>query len=280
VRGSRIGRIGLAALCAACTLCSCSGGVASRIEKASVESLAGSPASLEPVLANRVFFGHQSVGVNVIDGIRDLAAALGSGPRIVETRDPAAIGEPGLYHAFIGQNGDPLGKIEDFDALMRSGAAARVDVALMKLCYVDVTSATDTDAVFAAYRGAMEGLRRDFPKTVFIAVTVPLTVRETGLKNALKIALGRRPAWIGDNAKREALNARIRSWSGDRRDLFDLALQESSRADGSRTAYTVDGATLYALEQGYSDDGGHLNLEGRKRAAEGLLSVIARALGG
>ena len=44
-----------------------------------------------------------------------------------------------VRHAFIGENGKPLLKIQDFDARMRSGIGEQVDVAMMKLCYVDIT---------------------------------------------------------------------------------------------------------------------------------------------
>ena len=55
-------------------------------------------------------------------------------------------------HAFIGENGKPVLKIQDFDARMRSGVGEQVDVAMMKLCYIDIDSDTDVGALFATYR--------------------------------------------------------------------------------------------------------------------------------
>ena len=117
---------------------------------------------LDIVSATRVFFGHQSVGQDVLDGIRGLYAAAGRPP-------------PAIEDARLGANGQPLLKIEDFDTRMRAGAAGRVDVAMMKLCYVDVTAATDVTTLFETYRTTLAALERDFPDTAFLHVTVPLT---------------------------------------------------------------------------------------------------------
>ena len=60
--------------------------------------------------ARRVFFGHQSVGANLIEGIEDVLRSCPDLPlRIVESNDPSAMAEPGLYHARIGENGHPGG---------------------------------------------------------------------------------------------------------------------------------------------------------------------------
>ena len=58
---------------------------------------------------------------------------------------------------------------------MRSGLGQHVDVAMMKLCYVDINSGTDVDALFATYRTTMAALQREVPGVTFIHVTVPLT---------------------------------------------------------------------------------------------------------
>ncbi len=46
---------------------------------------------------------------------------------------------------------------------MRSGIGQHVDVAMMKFCYVDITSGTDVNALFATYRETIAALERDFP---------------------------------------------------------------------------------------------------------------------
>ena len=130
---------------------------------------------LAKVSRTRVFFGHQSVGMNVLDGVPGIYAAHGMAAPPIE-QDGIRPGQDGGFvgHAFIGENEKPLLKIQDFDAKMRSGIGEQVDVAMMKLCYVDVTSDTDVGALFAAYRETIAALERDFPKVTFVHVTVPL----------------------------------------------------------------------------------------------------------
>jgi lysophospholipase L1-like esterase len=158
----------------------------------------------------------------------------------------------------VGVNGDPSGKVADFDADMRNGLASTVDVALMKFCYVDVTAGTDVQRLFQKYRDTLNGLSADYPQVRFVAVTVPLTVDS--------------PA---DNVTRTRLNAMIRQAYPGR--LFDLAAVESTRPDGTRVTGSAQGQSYEALHPGYSSDGGHLNPDGARRAAAEMLRVIARA---
>jgi hypothetical protein len=213
-----------------------------------------------------VFFGHQSVGKNVLDGLDGVYAAHGRS-------SPA-----GWSDAYIGQNGDPLGKIEDFDARIRGGLGTEVDVALMKLCYVDVTDRTDVDALFERYRTTMADLERDFPDVRFLHVTAPLTT-EAGLlsrlKAGVKTLLGREVVESrADNVARERFNALMRQEYGPER-LFDLAEIESTAPDGTRVSGDVDGRDYFALYSGYAADSGHLEQEASMLAAAHLLALVA-----
>ena len=152
-------------------------------------------ANLTAVARTRVFFGHFSVGMNVLDAVPGVYADHGvSAPPIEQGR-----AEPGpnggfIAHQFIGEDVKPLLKLEDFDRTMRGGMGRQVDVALMKFCWVDIYSNTDVDALFARYRDTMAALERDFPNVTFIHVTVPLTTEPglfTELKTRLKTLLGR-----------------------------------------------------------------------------------------
>ena len=179
-------------------------------------------------------------------------------------------------HAFIGENEKPLLKIQDFDAKMRSGIGQQVDVAMMKLCYVDITSDTDVGALFATYRETIAALERDFPKVTFVHVTVPL-MTEQGLLSKLKSRLtGSSRYGPAENAARERLNALIRrEYAGGH--LFDLAAVESTAPDGSRAIGTYQGQQYYRLYDGYASDSGHLNGEGARVAATAWLKAIAQA---
>ena len=57
--------------------------------------------------------------------------------------------------------------------------------------------------------------------------------------------------------------------------LFDLAAVEATTLDGKRTAFEHRGTPFHALLPAYTDDGGHLNKQGRRVAAEQLLILLA-----
>jgi hypothetical protein len=270
-------RMAIVAVAAAVLGC-CSGG--EMTEKVSLEgNIASLPAAdAQKLLAARIYFGHQSVGLNILEGIADVLTAAGSSITITEARDTNQGAGPGIFHSAIGENENPLAKIRDFDALMRAGWPSRVDAAFMKLCYVDIRARTDVDALFAVYRDTMARLKADFPRTIFVHFTAPIMSRETGIKASIKRLVGREIWGDADNIAREKYNALLRKEYQGREPLFDLALLESTRADGSRTLYS-SGVSRYAtLEAAYTDDGGHLNACGRAFIAERLLLFLAGTL--
>ena len=232
-------------------------------------------ADLAEVSRTRVFFGHQSVGMNILEGVRSVYAALGmTAPSIGQG---AAPGQDGGFidHGFIGENGRPLLKIRDFAAKLRAGLAERVDAAMMKLCYVDITSRTDVQAVFDVYRNTIAALQREFSHVTFIHATVPLTT-EPGLRSKAKSLLTSHGWKITPNGARERFNALIRHKYASEH-LFDLAAAESTAPDGRRLAGTSGGQRYYALYDGYASDSGHLNAEGARVVATAWLKAIAQA---
>jgi hypothetical protein len=232
---------------------------------------------LAGVACAKVFFGHQSVGMNILDGVRAVYAAHGmAAPAIEDTTRPG--GADGfIHHAFIGENGSPMLKIQDFGAKMRSGIGQAVNMAMMKFCYVDVNGSTDVDALFDSYRTNMAALHGEFPDVIFTCVTVPLTT-EPGRRAKMKRLLTGSSRSAADNLARERLNALIRrQYAGDH--LFDLAATESTAPDGSRVAGSYQGQRYYALHDGYAADYGHLNAEGAQAVATAWLKTIARACG-
>jgi hypothetical protein len=226
----------------------------------------------------KVFFGHQSVGMNVLDGVPDIYAAHAMEAPAIEEGGAPPGGDGGFVdHAFVGENRKPFLKIQDFDIKMRSGLGHQVDVAMMKFCYVDVTSDTDVDALFATYRETTASLARDYPNVTFVGVTVPLTTEQQGQLSKLKSRLtGSSLYGPAENASREQLNALIRREYAGRR-LFDLATVESTAPDGSRTTGTYQGQQYFRLYDGYASDYGHLNGEGARAAATAWLQAIAQA---
>jgi hypothetical protein len=232
---------------------------------------------LAEVNRTRVFFGHQSVGENVLSGIADVYAGSGMpAPRIEQGGGPPGADGGFIAHEFIGRNEHPLLKIADFDETIRNGMGDKVDVALMKLCYIDFTSATDVDALFTRYRDTMAGLERDYPNVTFIHTTVPLTT-EPGMLSKLKTRLGGSDRFgQAENVVRERYNKLIRDEYGSRH-LFDVAAVESTTADGTRTSRDHDGEEYFTLDASYASDFGHLNQAGAAAAATAFLRAIAQA---
>src|SRR2546423_8596690 len=69
-------------------------------------------ADLEHIARERIYFGHQSVGANLIDGLRELAGQEGVALRITETPQASAVGPATFGHTFVAENGEPLKKLE------------------------------------------------------------------------------------------------------------------------------------------------------------------------
>jgi hypothetical protein len=190
---------------------------------------------LTKVSRTKVFFGHQSVGMNVLDGVPGVYAAHGMAAPTIEQGGTWPGTDAGFVgHAFIGENEKPVLKIQDFDAKMRSGIGQQADVALMKLCYIDIMSNTDVNALFATSRDTVAALERDFPKVTFVHVTVPLMTKQGQLSKLKSQLTGSSRYGPAENVTRERLNALIRrEYAGGH--LFDLAAIESTAPDGSRS---------------------------------------------
>lgn len=234
-------------------------------------------ADLARVARTRVFFGHQSVGMNLLDAVPQVYAAQGvAAPPIGQGGTAAGPAGGFVVHAFIGENTKPLTKIAAFDRQLRGGTAGQVDVAVMKFCYIDFSPTTDVKALFTAYSTTMAGLERAYPKVTFVKATVPL-MAEPGLRTRVTQKLtGNGARAAAENDARERFNALVRAEYSDDH-LFDIAAVESTAPDGSREQGTYQGRTYYALHGGYTTDGGHLNEAGAQRVAAEWLRVLAAA---
>jgi len=218
---------------------------------------------LETVRGARVFFGHYSVGANILEGLAGLAHEAGI---------PVQVGE-----GPVGENTKPLAKFEDFARHAESPASEGEQLMLMKLCYVDFTPDSDPDALVKAYAAAVERVRKARPAVKIVHVTPPLFARSTDLKSKVKRTLG--SAVWEDQANLRRLEFReqlLRRFPGE--PVFDLALVESTRPDGTREEYAVEGRTVPMLWPGYSSDGGHLNDFGKGIAAKAFVHALATAL--
>ena len=225
----------------------------------------------------RVLFGHQSVGMNILDGVAAIYADAGVPAPAVEKVDGTnrVVGEGVIAHSFIGVNGDPLGKIRAFADLMDSPAADGIDVALMKLCYVDFNRGTDVQAVFQAYSTAMARLEAAHPDVTFLYTTAPLVSDPPRTaKTLLKSLLGRGADWPADNVARERYNQLVRGTYANTGRLFDIAAIESSTT-AEPLRRTAGGEPYLVLHPDLTTDGGHLNEAGAQRVASELLRLIS-----
>lgn len=232
-------------------------------------------ADLSTLATKRIYFAHQSVGANILEGVADLARSAGVPVRIVQSPSAKEVPAAALGHFFVPENGAPLEKLANFEKALGSGAG--IDVALIKFCYVDIDANTDAAVLFAHYQATIATLRAQNPDTVFVHVTLPLTTVQTGPKALAKRLLGRAPYGTIENVRREQYNALMRRAYAGREPLFDLARLESQAPDGTAVSVAWDGSTAPAMASAYTDDGGHLNARGRDVAARELVRVLAAA---
>lgn len=234
-------------------------------------------AELQTLAQRRVFFGHQSVGVNVMEGLSRLATQNGVPLQIAEVQAKAGVPAATFGHTFVAENGDPRRKLKSFEEAFESGAAAQAELALVKFCYVDFGVDTDAAALFADYQASMARLRARHPDVTFVHVTVPINGLATDLKSRVKRLLGR-PSWeLAANARRDDFNNLLRQVYQGKEPIFDLARVEAERPDGTLETADFQGRAVPVLRGGYTHDGGHLNAEGQERAARELVSVLAAA---
>jgi hypothetical protein len=228
------------------------------------------------LVSKKILFGHQSVGSNIISGIRDLAIA---DPRlklrIVKSSDPQSIPGPALVEFNIGENGNPQAKLDAFTAVLDKGMGTQGGIAMFKFCYVDIESSTDIAKMTAAYQNAISALKHRYPLLEIVHVTMPLTSEEPTVKARIKRLLGRATR-EELNVKRNHFNDLMRRRYAGIEPIFDLAEVESTYHDGSRSFFVRNNDKVYTLAPEYTLDGGHLNEPGRRLAAEKLLHVCSQ----
>lgn len=230
---------------------------------------------LQRIATRRIFFAHQSVGGNLLDGVQRIAAAEHFPLQIQEYPTADAIPSNTLGHTRIGENGKPVGKLQAFTKAL-GASPSDVNIAFLKFCYVDFTPETDIQTLFSSYRVSMEKIKAKHPRLTLVHVTVPLTVVQTGLKATVKQWFGKAPYGVLENARRDEYNNLLRQHYVGREPVFDLAQIESVTPNGSRTVVVWNGRSIPVLHSSYTDDGSHLNAQGRIHVARKLISVMAQ----
>ena len=232
---------------------------------------------LKIVGSKRVYFGHQSVGNNLLDGLKDIQSACSDSS--LKVRNLAKIEDrkgPFFAESMIGQNTEPIGKCEAFAAILKNSTVEPFDLALMKFCYVDFNPGTNVNQVFEAYCTMVDSLKRALPHTTIVHVTTPLTAETAAWKRFVKKILGRSDDSQESNVVRAQFNILLTDrFKGE--PIFDLAKVESTFPNGTRNTSDVGGKEVYSLVKEFTDDGGHLNRQGRVVAAREMLRVLAAA---
>ena len=228
--------------------------------------------------SKRVFFGHQSVGSNILRGIESLASDDSTlALTLVHLEDSTRLPISFFAERQIGENSKPNTKCADFQKILEVQLKGKVDVAIMKFCYVDITADTDVEGMFQTYCSTIDTLRAHLPSVTFVHATVPLTFGPARWKQIISRILGKTISSEVSNVKRNRYNSMVRArFAGD--PIFDLESVESTYPDGSRESFSVGGKEYYSLVPAFSGDGTHLNLEGSRRAGRTLVEALAGAI--
>jgi len=211
----------------------------------------------------RIFFGHQSVGREILAGVRDVAPEFD-----IVSLDDAPVEGAGLIEGAIGHNQHPQTKDRAFlDVVSGRGD---LDLALYKYCFADVDEHTDPVALFGSYRATLEAAAASGVRVV--PVTLPLTTIEPKWKMWGKRLIGR-TTQVELNALRLQFNELMREHYGAAA-MVDLARMESTREDGSRCLVQLDEQSVEYLAPGFTYDDGHLNERGRRHVARRFVEAL------
>lgn len=229
----------------------------------------------------RVLFGHQSVGYNILDGVNTLAKEQGvTDFKIADISVAKDSGAAAIVHFEVGRNTDPRSKTDDFLGRVDATSGRRIDVAMMKFCYVDVSDDTRIDTLFKEYKEMVARVRSMNPNMTIAHITMPLVARQEGfvvwLKTIAKRVLGRPIRRVELNLKRAEFNSLLKAEYENKDPIFDLATIESTTPEGQRTLESEAGVSFPVLFNGYSEDGGHLNAYGQRVVAAEFIRFLAK----
>lgn len=227
-------------------------------------------------LANKnIYFGHQSVGYNIIDGIK---IQLNKNPEIklsiVEADMNFKFNKQSLMHSTNGANKDPRSKIDAFYEVMENNLGSQADIAGFKFCYIDFNNESNVDGIFEYYKLKMNELIQKYPDIQIVHFTVPLRTIQKGPKAMIKKLIGKKTGLINNNNRMQfnkLLQEEFHNYP-----IFDLAKYESTYPDGNREFVLKDEKKVYALVPNYTYDGGHLNEQGKNYIAKHFLLFLAK----
>jgi hypothetical protein len=218
-----------------------------------------------------IYFGHRSVGENIISGLNNIISENAQNElKIEELKNNSKFEGSYFVHSNIGHNGDPQSKFDEFTRIVNNLASMKLDIAMMKLCFVDITNNTNITDVFKSYVAMIDSIQNKYPGLTIIHFSVPLKSKPSLINNIKGLIKGPKNYDPQDNLARNKYNEFLYS-KYSREDIFDLAEIESTYPHGKRESYIIDGKLCYFLIKDYTDDGGHLNDLGKQIVAEKLI---------
>lgn len=220
---------------------------------------------------SNIFFGHQSVGNNILDGIKTLSVE-DKLPIVIIDNSVKSItpGKINIFHKKIGKNEDPVSKIKDFSTSLNNlTKKVNVDIAMMKLCFYDFNKNTDVGEVFDKYKSTMNELKSEHKNITFIHITTPLVENSKTYKYYIKKLIGKEIYNEATNKIRMEYNNLLLN-EYDKKYIFDLAYVESVPENNDKNQRLSE----YLLRDEYTSDGGHLNERGQKVVSTELINFL------
>ena len=223
-----------------------------------------------------IYFGHKSVGNNIIEGIRTIARDNKRNDIIIyRLDDEEKLPKNYFVHSSIGKNGDPISKIREFQTNIDSLIKENLKIAMMKFCFADFDKNSDIDGVFQTYVTTINSMKNNYPDLIIIHFTIPLKAEKSFLGKLKAFVKGESDKIFYDNFARNKYNDLI--WSNyPAENIFDIAKIESTYSDGKRKIEKLNGVQCYFMINEYSRDGSHLNELGQKLVANELINYIAK----
>lgn len=229
---------------------------------------------IEKIQSAKIFFGHQSVGENIINGIKQLNND--NNMNLIEKEEYQELPDSFFLHLKIGQNENPESKCNAFASVIDS-LNGNIDIVLMKFCYIDINRDTDVESLFEYYKTNMDSLIKKYPEVTFLHITSPLRYNAKGFGVWVRELLGRPNNSKLDNVKRNEYNNLLKTYYPEE-SIFDLAKYQSTYKDGEREYFEMNGNKNFSLIEEYTNDGGHLNELGSKIIAAELINILSQSL--
>lgn len=221
----------------------------------------------------KIYFGHRSVGNNIMDGIKDLMKKNQQIRLNIVKPDDQTNNNTGFFmHSMINQNASPQSISEGYQKLIEP-IGENIDIVLLR--FTPFYGKKEMNEILADYKGAFKKLQKKYPGTIIVHNSFPLNQSRTTWKTWIKKIIGEKEIWEYDqNIIVNEFNMLLRDEYDGKEPFFDLAKFQSTFADGRRSTFTKEGKKYFHTVPAYTYDGTHLNEKGRKMIAKQLLLLL------